>query len=203
MRGSGVRNFTVFSISPLYCLSHFCDTPSYLSRSIIVVQFDGDEDDKGIVPQRHIPARFVTLIPREFPAYQLKKKRKSTTLSTAMTSLDGDETSSKKKASNSNTLIPRASSAPRPNAANSSESTLVDDRLSQMYGGGSRPEMNLSNIFLSAPRGSPKLAAAATARQAESPLKLPPKRKSSQAKIPKRMKKQKQKDNNLSLASPH
>ena len=46
-------------------------------RSIIVVQFDGDEDDNGELPERHIPARFVTLIPREFPA-STKKRRKST-----------------------------------------------------------------------------------------------------------------------------
>ncbi|CAJ1943052.1 unnamed protein product [Cylindrotheca closterium] len=38
---------------------------------IIVVEFDGEEQDPtGKVPQYHIPARFVTLIPREFPASQ-------------------------------------------------------------------------------------------------------------------------------------
>eukprot|EP00980_Cylindrotheca_fusiformis_P001141 scaffold319_cov97-Cylindrotheca_fusiformis.AAC.1 len=38
---------------------------------IIVVEFDGEEQDAtGQVPQYHIPARFVTLIPREFPASQ-------------------------------------------------------------------------------------------------------------------------------------
>jgi hypothetical protein len=35
---------------------------------IVVVEFDGDEDDFGHLPSRHIPARFVTLIPQEFPA---------------------------------------------------------------------------------------------------------------------------------------
>ena len=74
---------------------------------IIVVEFDGEEqgsyacctvygskrrngsstntpiaDVTGQVPQYHIPARFVTLIPREFPASQANaganKKRKST-----------------------------------------------------------------------------------------------------------------------------
>ena len=29
---------------------------------IVVVEFDGDEED-GIMPQRHIPARYVALIP--------------------------------------------------------------------------------------------------------------------------------------------
>jgi len=39
---------------------------------IIVVQFDGEEADfmTGQFPSYHIPARFVTLIPREFPASQ-------------------------------------------------------------------------------------------------------------------------------------
>lgn len=35
---------------------------------IVVVEFDGDEpNDSGMIPHCHIPARFVTLIPREFP----------------------------------------------------------------------------------------------------------------------------------------
>ena len=39
---------------------------------ILVVEFDGDEavDASGVLPKYHIPARFVTLIPREFPAAQ-------------------------------------------------------------------------------------------------------------------------------------
>lgn len=37
---------------------------------IIVVEFDGEEADSstGVIPTYHIPARFVTLIPKEFPA---------------------------------------------------------------------------------------------------------------------------------------
>jgi hypothetical protein len=36
---------------------------------IVVVEFDGDEPDAtGVIPGRHIPARFVTLIPKEFQA---------------------------------------------------------------------------------------------------------------------------------------
>merc|ERR1712238_295765 len=36
---------------------------------IIVVQFDGEEaDSAGKFPSYHIPSRFVTIIPREFPA---------------------------------------------------------------------------------------------------------------------------------------
>ena len=43
---------------------------------IIVVEFDGDEDEDHTIPQRHIPSRFVTLIPRGFAAANLKKKAK-------------------------------------------------------------------------------------------------------------------------------
>ncbi|KAL7521856.1 hypothetical protein ACHAWX_006534 [Stephanocyclus meneghinianus] len=44
---------------------------------ILVVEFDGDEDELGVIPQRHIPARFVTLMPRESPSF--KKRRRSVT----------------------------------------------------------------------------------------------------------------------------
>ena len=44
---------------------------------IIVVEFDGDEDDFGNLPQRHIPARFVSLVPHEFPAANANGKRKT------------------------------------------------------------------------------------------------------------------------------
>jgi hypothetical protein len=50
---------------------------------IIVVEFDGEEpDETGLIPKYHIPARFVTLIPREFPSSQpptaKSNKRKNT-----------------------------------------------------------------------------------------------------------------------------
>ena len=38
----------------------------------------GDEDEDGNTPQRHILARFVTLVPREFETNAPRKKRKST-----------------------------------------------------------------------------------------------------------------------------
>lgn len=84
-----------------------------VNYSIIVVQFDGDEDDKGIVPQRHIPARFVSLIPREFPASKNKnRKRKSATVST----LGG------------------GSSAPPPSSAPPAKDGTVDEMLLGHYG---------------------------------------------------------------------
>jgi hypothetical protein len=42
---------------------------------IVVVEFDGDEDESGIIPQRHIPARFCTLIGWEDPLSKTVKKR--------------------------------------------------------------------------------------------------------------------------------
>ncbi len=51
---------------------------------IIVVDFDGDEPDaNGALPQCHVPARFVTLIPREYPASQPPSSNKSTKASKA------------------------------------------------------------------------------------------------------------------------
>ena len=46
---------------------------------IVVVEFDGDDqDESGNLPKYHIPARFVTLIPREFPASNNTSKKKRT-----------------------------------------------------------------------------------------------------------------------------
>ena len=48
---------------------------------IIVVEFDGDEaDETGSIPRCHIPARFVTLIPREFPGAQAPNKKRRPSL---------------------------------------------------------------------------------------------------------------------------
>jgi hypothetical protein len=44
---------------------------------IVVVEFDGDEPDHtGAIPKCHIPARFVTAIPREFPGAQTTSKKR-------------------------------------------------------------------------------------------------------------------------------
>jgi hypothetical protein len=43
---------------------------------IVVVEFDGDEPDHtGAIPKCHVPARFVTVIPREFPGAQTTSKK--------------------------------------------------------------------------------------------------------------------------------
>jgi hypothetical protein len=66
---------------------------------IIVVEFDGDEPDaSGKIPQCHIPARFVSHVPREFlnpqpttnPQAQIGKKRRSSLTSTSVSSLQND-----------------------------------------------------------------------------------------------------------------
>lgn len=55
-----------------------CTTYCRNEDDVIIVEFDGDEDEDGNIPQRHILARFVTLVPREFETNAPRKKRKST-----------------------------------------------------------------------------------------------------------------------------
>jgi SGF29 tudor-like domain len=45
---------------------------------IVVVEFDGDDPDvTGAIPKCHIPARFVTMIPQEFPGAKIDTGSKS------------------------------------------------------------------------------------------------------------------------------
>jgi len=59
---------------------------------IIVVEFDGDDpDETGALPQHHIPARFVTMIPKEFSGagaatQQANSNNNNTTAATTATS---------------------------------------------------------------------------------------------------------------------
>ena len=161
---------------PFLPLFHFNTT---LPLSIVVVQFDGDEDDKGIVPQRHIPARFVTLIPREFPAAQIKRKKKSN----APSSLDVDASRKRERSSISTPKNPSL----LPNSAPSSASPLPPTIHAAPIKGNS---MN-DGVLLSKPIYSSASKFAALAGYNDAPLKLPPKRKSPQAN---RSKKQKQGD---------
>jgi len=63
---------------------------------IIVVEFDGEEADPatGVIPTYHIPARFVTLIPKEFPASE-----KPNTANSAPTVASAPKTSGQKRKS--------------------------------------------------------------------------------------------------------
>ena len=72
----GTRVYAMYpNTTSLYCATAV-DNTTYCrgDDDIVVVEFDGDEDDNHNLPQRHIPARFVTLIPPEFPAAKVKKK---------------------------------------------------------------------------------------------------------------------------------
>jgi len=75
------KGFRVYAMYPettsLYTAT-VVDSTTYCrgDDDIIVVEFDGDEQDAtGAIPQRHIPARFVTLIPREFPGSQVQSNK--------------------------------------------------------------------------------------------------------------------------------
>jgi len=88
------KGFRVYAMYPmttsLYC-GTVIDNTTYCREDddIIVVEFDGDEPNAvtGKMPQYHIPARFVTLIPKEFPAAQNpNKKRKASTAASSLAS---------------------------------------------------------------------------------------------------------------------
>ena len=75
----GSRVYAMYPETTSLYTGTVCDNKSYCQGDddIIVVQFDGDEPDHtGSPPKCHIPARFVTLIPREFPSYQDKPVRR-------------------------------------------------------------------------------------------------------------------------------
>lgn len=79
----GSRVYAMYPMTTSLYSGTVIDNTTYCrgDDDIIVVEFDGDEADAmtGKMPQYHIPGRFVTLIPREFPgAAQNQKKRKAT-----------------------------------------------------------------------------------------------------------------------------
>ena len=98
-------------------------------KSIVVVEFDGDEDDNHVLPQRHIPARFITLIPQEFPAAKVKKKVTSKKAGSGRAS-----PTSKKRSGTHATKISDSSKAMPPAAASgaasvASASSGIDESL--------------------------------------------------------------------------
>mmetsp|Transcript_41903 Transcript_41903/g.71679 ORF Transcript_41903/g.71679 Transcript_41903/m.71679 type:complete len:340 (-) Transcript_41903:280-1299(-) len=216
----GSRVYAMYpNTTALYCGS-VVDSTTYCRNQddIIVVQFDGDEDDKGVVPERHIPARFVTLIPREFPSSQNKKRRKSSTIS----SLESGGGASKKrqsstKHSNNVSSLQSTSSSVSQTTKTASNSTHKSasgkDKLSGLYAGNiggstaassdgaSQRNRNYDDVFSAKPHSNTSQKLPTVARHGDPPLKLPSKRKSS---LSKRSKKQKQaNDNNPNLASSH
>jgi hypothetical protein len=89
---------------------------------VIVVEFDDDEDDLGETPNRHVPARYVTLMPKESPAF--KRRRKSTTAGGA----------AKKRKSQATSLPTTGPSTPMTPPHKSSD-TSVDRMLLEMLEG--------------------------------------------------------------------
>lgn len=70
----GMRVYAMYPQTTSLYPATVTDSTTYCrgDDDIIVVEFDGEEHDAtGQVPKFHIPARFVTLVPRELPAAQV------------------------------------------------------------------------------------------------------------------------------------
>jgi len=82
----GMRVYAMYpSTTSLYAATVVDNTTHCKGEDdIIVVEFDGDEDDiTRKIPERHIPARFVSLVPDGFPAAQVPKPKKNKKISKA------------------------------------------------------------------------------------------------------------------------
>jgi hypothetical protein len=82
----GMRVYAMYPETTSLYTATVMDNSTYCQgdNDIIVVEFDGDEPDAtGSPPRCHIPAGFVTLIPREFPGAQDKAARRASTLTAA------------------------------------------------------------------------------------------------------------------------
>ena len=82
----GARVYAMYPETTSLYTATVVDNTTYCQGEddIIVVEFDGDEPDHtGSPPKCHIPARFVTLIPREFPSFQDKPTRRQSSASAA------------------------------------------------------------------------------------------------------------------------
>ena len=94
----GSRVYAMYPQTTALYTATVVDSGTYCRREddIIVVEFDGDEPDPvtGKLPACHIPARFVTLIPKEFPGAH------APTVSTAANVVTNNSTSSSKRKRN-------------------------------------------------------------------------------------------------------
>jgi SGF29 tudor-like domain len=79
----GMRCYSMYPETTSLYPATVYDSTTYCrgQDDILVVEFDGEEpDETGVIPKYHIPARFATLIPREFSSAQppsvSSKKRK-------------------------------------------------------------------------------------------------------------------------------
>lgn len=78
----GSRVYAMYPMTTSLYSATAIDSTSFCrgDDDIVVVEFDGDDqDESGNLPKYHIPARFVTLIPRDFPAANTTSKKKNTT----------------------------------------------------------------------------------------------------------------------------
>ena len=109
----------------LYCATAV-DNTTYCrgDDDIVVVEFDGDEDDNHNLPQRHIPARFVTLIPPEFPAAKVKKK-----VTRKAGAGRASPTNKKRSATPSTKASKTSASASAPSGGDSVASSGIDESL--------------------------------------------------------------------------
>mmetsp|Transcript_25593 Transcript_25593/g.37810 ORF Transcript_25593/g.37810 Transcript_25593/m.37810 type:complete len:600 (+) Transcript_25593:51-1850(+) len=126
----GFRVYAMYPMTTSLYSGTVIDNTTYCREDddIIVVEFDGDEPNAvtGKMPQYHIPARFVTLIPKEFPAAQNpnKKRKASTTASSLASQLTNPKPN--KRANNQQTPSKTNSSQQRHKRDESSDSALND-----------------------------------------------------------------------------
>lgn len=74
----GSRVYAMYPKTTALYTATVVDSTSYCrgDDDIVLVEFDGDEpDETGKIPSCHIPARFVALVPSEFPGAVNKTKR--------------------------------------------------------------------------------------------------------------------------------
>jgi len=73
----GMRVYAMYPTTTKFYCATVIDNGTYCrgEDDIIVVEFDDDQGETGSFPQRHIPARFVTIIPRDFPGAQIIRRR--------------------------------------------------------------------------------------------------------------------------------
>ena len=74
----------VYAIYPKFIMFYSatvvdCSTFCRNQDDIIVVEFDNESEGGGNIPKHHIPARFVTLVPREFETNKRKRRASSDT----------------------------------------------------------------------------------------------------------------------------
>ncbi|KAI2511495.1 SGF29 tudor-like domain [Fragilaria crotonensis] len=140
----GCRVYAMYPMTTALYSGTVIDNTTYCrgDDDIVVVEFDNEEADPltGKMPHYHIPARFVTLIPREFPgASQNPKKRKS---ATSASIIPGSEVGKGGKRGSSNSV-----SVAKHKRGPSSDSAL-NDMLDEIDYGDINEELDLDQFEL-------------------------------------------------------